>query len=418
MSTSKSNKPSLNKDFLLNDSKTFCMFPWVHVNTDPTGIVFPCCVATIDPKDRETVNGRGLNEIANIDNIKQLRLDMLNEVTNPICQICTEHEKFNIHSVRKSANQTYGKYIDAVDNTNEDGSLSDFKMYYFDMRFNNICNFKCRTCNSHFSSQWEQENIRNGIRIDFNKSDTRQLLQDCIKQIPHMETAYFAGGEPLITEEHYILLEEMIKQGRTDINLVYNTNLSGFKFKGKHVFDMWDKFKNPVNVCASIDHYGARAEYIRHGTVWDVVEANYKSAMQQDNINLSINTVYSIFNALTIDDFYRYLIDQGMYSNRPSAPTNSLNCTANPKEIACHALPAEYKDKARRALENTVQLFVDADFTEDKIQVIKQAIAWLDKEGNEESDLSQFRKEVRRIDKIRNENFKETFPELQGLLDE
>ena len=106
-------------------------------------------------------------------------------------------------------------------------------MRYFDLRFSNICNFKCRTCNYEYSSQWEQEDKRRGIKrpiINFAKEDTA-LLQDVINQIPNIETAYFAGGEPLITEEHYIIIEEMIRKNRTDIKLMYNTNLSNFKFK-------------------------------------------------------------------------------------------------------------------------------------------------------------------------------------------
>ena len=179
---------------------------------------------------------------------------------------------------------------------------------------------------------------------------------------------------------------------------------------------MWDKFKNPVFVSASIDHYGARAEYIRHGTIWEAVEDNYKHAMKHGNIKLSINTVYSVFNALTINHFYQYLIDHGMYNSR--CAVNTLNCTANPAEFACHVLPKEYKDKARRALEHTKKLFIHANFSENKIQVIDQAMMWLDKDANQETDLRLFRQEVNRIDKIRNENFNKVFPELQGLLDE
>jgi hypothetical protein len=35
---------------------------------------------------------------------------------------------------------------------------------------------------------------------------------------------------------------------------------------------------NGVDIYASIDHYGERAEYIRHGTDWGLVESNFLQA--------------------------------------------------------------------------------------------------------------------------------------------
>ena len=32
-----------NKEFLLNESKVFCMFPWTHMNVSPKGDIYPCC---------------------------------------------------------------------------------------------------------------------------------------------------------------------------------------------------------------------------------------------------------------------------------------------------------------------------------------------------------------------------------------
>ena len=52
------------------------------------------------------------------------------------------------------------------------------------------------------------------------------------EHVPFIKEAYFAGGEPLVDEYHYMILEEFIaKQDRTDIQLSYNTNLSKLNFK-------------------------------------------------------------------------------------------------------------------------------------------------------------------------------------------
>ena len=31
--------------FLLKDSKTFCIYPWIHLHAYPTGEAYPCCHA-------------------------------------------------------------------------------------------------------------------------------------------------------------------------------------------------------------------------------------------------------------------------------------------------------------------------------------------------------------------------------------
>ena len=144
---------NIDKDFLLNESKTFCMFPWLHLNATPKGDIYPCC-----SNDYTTPFGNTkeitLKEAFNSDKMKQLRLDMLNERKNDICSFCYKHEEAGPYSFRNYSKEQFAKHFDSiVPTTQEDGTVEDFKMRYFDIRFSNICNFKCRTCGSEFSSQ-------------------------------------------------------------------------------------------------------------------------------------------------------------------------------------------------------------------------------------------------------------------------
>jgi organic radical activating enzyme len=306
---------------------------------------------------------------------------------------------------------------DVINSTKKDGSLKEFKMRYFDIRFNNICNFKCRTCGSGFSTQWEQEDLKNKVwnaRV-IPKNDNKKFLAEVVDQIPYMETAYFAGGEPLITEEHYILLEEMIRSGNTGINLRYNTNLSNLKFKDKDLLSLWKHFTNGVNVYASIDHYGERAEYIRHGTDWGIVESNFKLVKKTPFVNLHMNTVLSVFNVLTINDFYQYLYDNKMYSSKDNVYT--LYNMSTPDFLACHILPPELKIKAKESLEQAVAFLKSKRFKVQQIQQVSDAIPWATSKDSWEQQKVNFRNEVKRLDKIRDENFKQTFPELAILLE-
>ena len=33
------------KKRMLQESKTFCIYPWIHLHTTPTGTAAPCCIA-------------------------------------------------------------------------------------------------------------------------------------------------------------------------------------------------------------------------------------------------------------------------------------------------------------------------------------------------------------------------------------
>jgi organic radical activating enzyme len=404
----------------LEESKSFCMSPWIHIHSNPSGIAAPCCIA-----ESGAGNGIGntrtqsLMEVVNSDKMNQLRKDMLTGVMNPECKKCHAHDAQKVDSSRTMMNKEFNEFYDeCMDATNDDGSLKDFKMRYFDIRFSNICNFKCRTCGAGFSSQWEQEDLKNKVvyAYVYPKNDNPDFLEDVKKQIPNLKSAYFAGGEPLITEEHYILLEEMIKSGKSEhVHLRYNTNMSNLKFKDKDLLSLWKEFKKGIMIYASVDHYGERAEYIRHGTDWGVVESNIIKARSLPYIKLQMNTVLSAFNFLTIGDFYSYLIRKKLYTPK-DWPFMLYNMSV-PEHFTCHILPEEYKMKGKASLESAIKLMQDKRFRTGSVQQLQDALPWALLYDTWDKHKYAFRSEVNRIDKIRGEDFRKTFPELAPLLD-
>lgn len=408
------------KNHNLTESKTFCMSPWVHLYASPSGEAAPCCIAESCAHggvgDART---QSLMELVNSPKMNQLRKDMLTGTFNDECKKCYAHDKQQVLSSRKMLNTEFSEFYDeCMENTNEDGSLKDFRMRYFDIRFSNICNFKCRTCGAGFSSQWEQEDLKAkvGYARIYPKNDNPSFLEEVKNQVSNLKSAYFAGGEPLITEEHYVLLEEMIRTGKADhVFLRYNTNMSNFKFKNKDILSLWKHFKNGVIIYASIDHYGERAEYIRHGTDWAVVEENLIKAKKTSFIKLQMNTVLSVFNFLTIGDFYQYLVDKNLYIPRDQAFT--LYNMSTPEHFTCHILPEEFKQKGAESLNRATQLLESKKFRPGSIQQLKDALPWAMLYDTWDQHKYAFRSEVQRVDKLRGEDFRKTFPELASLFD-
>jgi sulfatase maturation enzyme AslB (radical SAM superfamily) len=403
------------KEFLLKESKVFCMFPWLHLNVTPKGDIYPCCSNSYTEPIGNTKTTT-LDAAFNLPEMKQLRLDMLNNKPSDACGFCYKHEKASPYSFRTYSIEQFSKHYDElIPQTAEDGTVEDFKMRYFDIRFSNICNFKCRTCGAEFSSQWAKENrIHNKNHpILFHADDGKgKLLEEVLTHIDHIDLAYFAGGEPLITEEHYIMLEEMIRRGRTDIVLRYNTNASNIKYKDYDILDLWKRFKK-VELSCSVDHYGDRAEWLRHGTNWGEVESNLLLFRNLDYIDFQINTVFSIFNYLTITEFYDYLKSKDII--RPNDWHHSLYLAVFPPHYSARNMPTKLKNLATEK----ANLFVNANADSYKLlsSSVQNGINFANEENTWKDHGQKFLELTNNIDKIRGEDFLKVFPELTEFID-
>ncbi len=406
----------MDKEFLLKESKVFCMFPWLHLNVTPKGDIYPCCSNDYKYPFANTKDST-LKEAFNNDKMKHLRLDMLNERKNSICNFCYKHEEAGPYSFRNYSKDQFAKHFDdIVPTTQEDGTVPDFKMRYFDIRFSNICNFKCRTCGAEFSSQWAAEMRENFqpdhpivIHADNNKG---KLLEEVLTHIEHIDLAYFAGGEPLITDEHYTMLEEMIRMKRTDITLRYNTNASNIKYKKHDILDLWKHFKK-VELSCSIDHYGERAEWLRKGTDWGKVESNLLTFRELDYVSFQINTVFSLFNYPTLSEFYMYLKSKNLI--RQHDWYHSLYLAVHPIHYCAKSLPkilkAEATEKAKVFVENIKdEIPLMANIVNDAINFAEESHTWPEAK-------QMFMQHTTSIDKIRDESFWKTFPELNRMRD-
>ena len=200
---------------------------------------------------------------------------------------------------------------------------------------------------------------------------------------------------------------------KTDIELRYNTNISNLKYKKRDIFKLWQHFEKPIQIYASIDHYGPKAEYVRHGTKWSEVEANLKKLIKAKNVVFQVNTVLSVFNSLTISHFYKYMIDNHYYT--PKSPVWTLYNMSSPEHVAVHILPEDYKAQVVQQLELTIQYMKDLKFREEQILQIEQAIGWVTSKNTWDEQKQLFKEELHRIDTIREEDFTETFPELAML---
>lgn len=403
--------------YLLTKSKTFCMYPWIHINASPNGEAQPCCLWDYKVP-MGSVKENTLKELWNSDNWKQLRKNMLEDIPNPGCSRCYEEEKAGFFSNRQSSNKHHGNHIDRISKTNEDGHLDSFELTYWDIRFSNLCNLSCRSCGHIFSSSWYQDQAKisgpdwkrkNKALFWAGRYET-DMLEQLMEHIDYVEQIYFAGGEPLIMEEHYHILEELERRKKFNVRLVYNTNFTKTKLKDRYVFDYWRKFDS-VSIGASLDAMGQRAEYIRKGTNWEEVENNRRLMLEIcPKVDFYISPTLSIQNALHLPDFHRDWVEKGFLKPEDL----NVNLLQDPEWLRSDMATPEYKEKIVEKYEKHLEWLRPIDTLQRATQGFESAIRFI--KAEDRSDLlPEFWKRMRELDKIRNEDVLTAIPELNEL---
>ena len=389
-------------------SKTFCILPWIHIYANPDGTVLPCCVGDYK-QSMGNVQGSDINKVFNNDNFKEMRKNMLAGKRCSQCSACYRDEDAGNSSFRKHSNEQFEKHIDdAIKNTNADGTLDSFQLRYLDIRWSNICNFKCRSCGPLYSSSWATEHKQKNVYTFAGGINNDDLYEQFLPHFDTIEEFYFAGGEPLLTDKHYDILEYLIEHNRTDVKLRYNTNMSVLKYKSKNVLELWKKFSN-VYIGASLDSWGPRAEYIRHGTEWKTIENNLKKIKDEaPHIHLQTNTVVSILNIKTLTQFIDYMLTNNLVDVKNYNP--HFYNIMNPDFLSLSLLT----DEERKEVIDTIQEY--SIIHKGNIEYSLKAVINGLKTIKHDPSLKQlFKKEISYYDILRNENGANTFPELGEL---
>lgn len=404
--------------FLLTESKTFCMYPWIHLHVYPTGHAFPCCHSEMKTGPIGNCRDKLLAEIWNSTKLKLLRKDMLNEVSSPVCSRCYEQEDNGFFSGRQSANKHHGHHIGRIKETQDNGHLEKFEMTYWDIRFSNLCNLKCRSCGHIFSSQWYQDQAKlaggdwkeQNTVLNYAGRTELDMWEQLEPHLDYVEQIYFAGGEPLLMEEHYNILEELVQRKRFDVRLTYNTNFTHTELKGQSVFEYWRKFDS-VAVGASLDASDARGEYIRKGTDWSAVEKNRREMMQVcPEVDFYISPTLSIMNAWHLPDFHRDWTQRGLIR----AQDLNVNILQDPLHYRIDIAPAEYKQRLAAKYQEHIDWLRDQDPLQRATQGFESAVKFMMSTDNTHL-IDTFWRKTHELDDIRKEDILEVIPELAEL---
>lgn len=283
---------------------------------------------------------------------------------------------------------------------------------HLNIKVSNICNLRCRTCQSldsylyHLEGEYyeKKNNISNTpyTMEKFKKHFTDDQLDELFEFSQNLERIELYGGEPFLDDQIPKFLLRLIDSGRSKtIDLSVSTNAT------HKLSDTWRKILtnfNEVVVNVSIDGIGPRFTYMRHPGDWNDVVKNLKDLfdLEYSNQRITIQPVITVsaLNVWNVNDVFEYF---KQYNVEPF-----IILVQWPSYYCVNVLP----DSIKPVLIERLSSHNNTKF-ESIINLIKTTPTSY---NNQLSPWNEFKFWTKEKDAYRHESFIDTFDEIGQLL--
>lgn len=408
------------KDPLKKYGSNFCAAPFTSLYEGQFNRISTCC-ATPNPLGFNN-NITSFEEIVNSDEAKNIRKEFLNNRFPKQCDSCVQMEKMTgkISNVREMENKFAGQKIhQAVKNTAPDGTMTKQVPVWLDLLWSNKCNFACMGCNGTLSSTIatkynEAYEIAGGLAPGSMPTNEWQNNNDAkidyiLKHQDTIDRIHLNGGEPFMQEGVYELLDVLLKHNlNKKIRIWAHTNGSVNTYKGIDIIDKYLKhWRGNCNIIMSHDGHGDRGEYVRYGLKQKKWLETY-NRLNDTGIQIDVQTCYSVFNALTIEELYHWYLENINVKNNIS-----VNPWQFPEAFVANLiqLDVDLLLNANRQLDNLAKQKFQGWDIENLKKFLNFALVDL------ETRHDKFKKSIVKFDQLRNTDFTKTFPELKTLFE-
>ncbi|NQU67276.1 MAG: twitch domain-containing radical SAM protein [Candidatus Marinimicrobia bacterium] len=382
-----------------------CILPWMHMMGNLNGEYHACCFAKYHHGDDVLgFHNQSLLDVWNNPPYKNLRNQLLKgEIPAECNEVCFGLEDSGGVSNRQQVNHRFQQYAHLQNQTEADGYQPTIPKY-LDIRFGNLCNFRCRMCGPKSSTGWYEEvKINNGKIIDpFTENEL--FWKDVSIIAPHLSDVYFAGGEPFLQNGHYKLIEYLISTGHSrNISLQYNSNLSHRNYKNFDLKQLWSHFKQ-ISIWPSCEGFGEKVEYSRSGFNWKLFEENCRYFKREID---TVSAVINIYSISSMPELILWCKQQGIdYWGTILTHPDYLNITS---------LPKKGKDFIREEY-RSFQTEATKLLNEHDLNQINNWITYMDSKDNSHL-LPKFKEIQQKLDYSRRETFQLVFPEFSDWYD-
>ena len=431
-------------------SPTFCLAKWHHTTIYlQTGETHSCYhppphkisleEIIIDPSALHNTNQK-----------KHERLEMLNGGKPSGCNYCWNIESLgeDYISDRKERNSTIytPERFQQIKNGDWDQNINP---QYIEISFGNECNFKCGYCHPKHSSSYYKEIKDHGpydmVKNHRNDIDWFKIYEE--EENPYVEAWWrwwpevrktltilrITGGEPLLQQSTWRLLEDLEKNPLPNLELNINTN---FGSKPILIDRLIEKVNNLVNgkkirdfkIFTSMDTWNEQAEYIRTGLDINAWEKNLDTYLTRTNLPI---TFMITFNILTVTNFQSLLEKilewrlkyNGNNQNKWQRVRFDTPFLKEPLQYDMNILPKEqfmpYMYSHLQFIKDRMDDYDRTKFSDLEYEKFRRVVDYMQNTNYDHEKIQEGRKDFYQwfteYDRRRGTDFIKTFPELKDF---
>jgi MoaA/NifB/PqqE/SkfB family radical SAM enzyme len=434
------------------DKNTFCVVPFVQLNTRGKGDARVCCSIggtdfgipkelTLDEFTNETYNkdtpvfnlsSDNISELWNSRFMKDFRMKMLRGEQISNCEFCYRMENSGLGSKRKGKNRKFlDKVLPLLEKYYQNNGYVDVMPQWWEIRLSTKCNLSCIMCSPNLSSMMYKEYNKWGNKmtpqmqgsLNLAKSQGgeylsesqffKQQIKENLKHVLYME---FRGGE-VFADRHSIdfIWEIARSEFAKNIHLDISTNTT---LINDEIVSLLNCFAGGL-LRFSIDAFKEKDELIRFHTSWNsVISSINKSNNLHEGWEMVTQTCIQSLNCIGINELLWFLDDY-------CKSTNNLRfhlgfTTVRGKEWLRHELiPLEDRFDEIKKLKNFIETSWMCNYSSAKsreISAVNGLITALSNPVNDNKKLNQQAKEYfKKLNELRNVDYWEVFPHLNYI---
>jgi hypothetical protein len=296
----------------------------------------------------------------------------------PACSTCQKLENAGGNSYRLSS-------FDEIHSSNSD-------INHLEVMLHNVCGAACIICNPQISSTWNKEYKKQNIEYQNKPSrlapymfDENKFNELFTNDFSSLKKIKFWGGEPFINELHTKFLEQIPNKQACALHYT----VSGQSVPSEQAYELMSEFKL-VNIEISIDGIEDQFEYQRWPIKWQNFVSNINTMRELAPVNVLFRFNHTL-NPLNV--YYYNKLENWIFKNFKD------NRLGDPIEINIHPCWGELD------LNKTPHSLISA------VNIKDSQVAGLLNSVNYTEHLSMI-SHCQFWDKVRNLNWKDTFPEV------
>lgn len=368
----------------------------------------------------------------------QARKEMMTGIRPTECQYCwtvedNSQDKISDRIVKSGSSWA----ADTKDEILKNPLGNQFNPSYLEVSFSNLCNLKCTYCGPHFSSSWANELEKYGDIPGFNFRNNsipekqNPYIESFWKWWPELKSSLrvlrLTGGEPFLSETVMSLLNELLIGEPLNLKLIINSNLSIPEHRMDAVLELLKslhekKKVTQITLVTSLESAGVKAEYIRNGLRTTLFWKNLQKIRELDFCEVSITATVNVLVMGSFQQFYQDVADFKRQTKKSGNQRLMIDPTFLKEPVYFNILNFPKPIKVRLLDEIQEILKMEKEFELHSYEIMRlKTIHEVIQSKLDTTDLSAVQRLeplLNELDRRRQLNHREVFPELFFLLDQ